>query len=272
MPTVTVLAWCLMASTGRVSSAMACASAAVRSSIRPAGVAILPEPCWYASSGASLATSPRSATSRTAVDASRFPSYAPDRRPSTKRRPFGASASRSSTTRASLSGAPLPTARSMASRASRSGRAERVDRQRGLVAEQVTDHRGQDEGQPGLHRRHGDDDGSGPEALLALGGDHDRGRLVGPEDRHLLGHVVRGRADQAHGADEDERLRRQVDVLLVLGDVAGDRLVAELAELDPDLLRRHRVRSVADHGPVAAVRREPRRSLRRSPGGGRARR
>ena len=68
-----------------------------------------------------------------------------------------------------------------------------------------------------------------PEALLALGGDDDRRRLVGPVDRHLLGHVVGGRADQAGGAHEDQRLGRQVDVLLVLGDVAGDRLVAELA-------------------------------------------
>ena len=41
-------------------------------------------------------------------------------------------------------------------------------------------------------------------------------------------------------------------MLLVLGDVAGDRLVAELAQLDPDLLGGHRVGAVADHRPVAA--------------------
>ena len=42
MPTVTVLAWCLMASTGRVSSSMATVSAAVRSSMTTAGVPTLP--------------------------------------------------------------------------------------------------------------------------------------------------------------------------------------------------------------------------------------
>ena len=64
-------------------------------------------------------------------------------------------------------------------------------------------------------------------------------------------------AGEAGGAHEDQRLRRQVDVLLVLGDVAGDRLVAELAELDPHLLGGDLVGAVADDGPVALGRREP---------------
>ena len=51
MPTVTVLAWCLMASTGRVSSSMARVSAAVRSSTTTLGVPTLPYSSWYASSG-----------------------------------------------------------------------------------------------------------------------------------------------------------------------------------------------------------------------------
>ena len=42
MPTVTVLAWCLMASMGRVSSSMARVSAAVRSSTITPGVPTLP--------------------------------------------------------------------------------------------------------------------------------------------------------------------------------------------------------------------------------------
>ena len=42
MPTVTVLAWCLIASTGRVSSSIARVSAAVRSSITTPGVATVP--------------------------------------------------------------------------------------------------------------------------------------------------------------------------------------------------------------------------------------
>ena len=40
MPTVTVLAWCLIASTGRVSSSIACVSAAVRSSTTVDGVPV----------------------------------------------------------------------------------------------------------------------------------------------------------------------------------------------------------------------------------------
>ncbi len=41
-------------------------------------------------------------------------------------------------------------------------------------------------------------------------------------------------------------------MLLVLGDVAGDRLVAELGELDPKLPGRDDVAAVPDHRPVAA--------------------
>ena len=62
---------------------------------------------------------------------------------------------------------------------------------------------------------------------------------------------------QPRRAHEDQRLGRQVDVLLVLGDVAGDRLVAELAELDPHLLGGDRVGAVADDRPVALRRCEP---------------
>ena len=75
-------------------------------------------------------------------------------------------------------------------------------------------------------------------------------RLVRPVDRHLLGHVVDVRAGEAGGADQDQRLGREVDVLLVLGGVAGDRLVAELGELDPQLLGGDPVGAVADDGPV----------------------
>ena len=60
---------------------------------------------------------------------------------------------------------------------------------------------------------------------VALGGDDHRRRLVGPVDGQLLGHVVGVGRRQAGGADQDQRLGGQVDVLLVLGGVAGDRLV-----------------------------------------------
>ena len=45
-------------------------------------------------------------------------------------------------------------------------------------------------------------------------------------------------------------------MFLVLGAGGGDRLVTELAQLDPDLLRCDPVRPVADHRPVAPARRE----------------
>ena len=131
-----------------------------------------------------------------------------------------------------------------------------VDGERRLVPEQVPDHRRQHEAERRVDRRHGDRRRRAV-ALLALVGDHDRRRLVGAEDRGLLRHVVGGAAAQTGGADEDQRLGRQVDVLLVLGGVGGDRLVAELAELDPDLLGGDPVGTVADHRPVALRRRQP---------------
>ena len=53
MPTVTVLAWCLIASTGRVSSSIPAVSAAVRSSTTRLGVPTAPCSIWYTSSGSS---------------------------------------------------------------------------------------------------------------------------------------------------------------------------------------------------------------------------
>ena len=50
-------------------------------------------------------------------------------------------------------------------------------------------------------------------------------------------------------------------MLLVLGGVARDRLVAELGELDPHLAGRDDVGPVADEGPVAARHRIPLRGL-----------
>ena len=101
----------------------------------------------------------------------------------------------------------------------------------------------------GIDRRHADRHVGG-ESRLAIAGDDDRRGLVGPEDRHLLGDVVGVRPGEPGRAHEDERLGRQVDVLLVLGGIAGDRLVAELTELDPDLLGGDLVRTVADDRPV----------------------
>ena len=145
-----------------------------------------------------------------------------------------------------------------------------VDRERGLVAPQVTDHRRQHERERGVDRGHGQHRRGRSEPLVALGRDDDRRGLVGAVDRDLLADVVGRAADEPGRADEDQRLTGEVDVLLVLGDVAGDRLVAELAELDPHLLGGDDVRAVADDRPVPLRRGEPLRGLRRWPAGWRA--
>ena len=91
-------------------------------------------------------------------------------------------------------------------RASRERPGLRVDGQRGLVAEQVADHRGQHERQPRIGAGTVTTWSAAAEALLALRADHDRRRLVGPVDRHLLGDVVGGRADEPGRAHQDQRL------------------------------------------------------------------
>ena len=131
--------------------------------------------------------------------------------------------------------------------AQRPGR--RVDRERGFVAEQVPGHRAEHEREVGVHDGNRDRVDRGREPVLAVVDDHDRRRLVRAVDRDLLGDVVGVRAAQAGRAHEDHRLGREVDVLLVLGDVARDRLVTELRELDPHLVRGDAVRAVADDRP-----------------------
>ena len=123
-----------------------------------------------------------------------------------------------------------------------------------LVTEQVADHRRQQEGQPGVHRWHGHQVMGSDEPRRTGVGHHHGQRLVRPVDGHLLGHVVGRRSHQAGGTHQDQRLRGEVDVLLVLGGVGGDRLVAELRELDPDLAGSHQVGPTAHHGPVAPPR------------------
>ncbi len=71
---MTVLAWCLIASTGRVSSSIAFVSAAVRSSITVPGVPTLPYSTWNASSGSTRVAYRKSEASRTADAASIEPS------------------------------------------------------------------------------------------------------------------------------------------------------------------------------------------------------
>ena len=80
----------------------------------------------------------------------------------------------------------------VASRLARRGRADVVHRQRRFVPEDVADHRRQDEAECGVDVRDVDRRRRAV-PRVALVGHHDRGRLVGTEDRRLLGDVV-GRA------------------------------------------------------------------------------
>ena len=119
-----------------------------------------------------------------------------------------------------------------------------------LVTKQVPDHGGQQVRQPGMGTGYDDHvEGLGEPAWVGVG-HHHRGRLVRPEDRHLLGHIVDGGANKAGGTDHDQRLRGQVDVFFVFGGVRGDRLVAELGELDADFLGGNQVVAAAHHRPV----------------------
>ncbi len=127
----------------------------------------------------------------------------------------------------------------------------RVDRERGFVAEEVAGHGRQHEGHVGVDRRHTDGLERSTEATFTLGGDHDRCGPVRPVDGDLLGHVVGVGALQSRRAHEHQRLGREVDVLLVLGRVERDRLVAELRRLDPHLGGGDAVAPVADDRPVA---------------------
>ncbi len=74
MPTVTVLAWCLIASIGRVSSSIAPVSAATRSSMSADGVPTLPVARAKDSIGFDDSRSRSRLMRRTAVLASRWPS------------------------------------------------------------------------------------------------------------------------------------------------------------------------------------------------------
>ncbi len=143
--------------------------------------------------------------------------------------------------------------------AQRSGRG--VDRERGFVAEEVPGHRAEHEGEIGVH--HGDVDRveRGRVPAVVVVDDRDRRGLVRPVDRDLLGDVVGVRSAQAGRAHEDHRLGREVDVLLVLGDVTRDRLVTELRELDPNLVRGDAVGTVADDRPRSPAQRVALRGL-----------
>ena len=260
MPTVTVLAWCLIASTGRVSSSIARVSAATRSSIergRRADLAgralVLPRPGASDSTSREQPGEPhRGARLEVAVVAAaaqpveeplgeRRACSARNRRERPRRRRRRSPTSALDRPRAPRAAA-APRRRSPAPPRSRTGgRPSPTARSRA----------------PGR-----------PAAREIVGGRRESRRrrrrrstigvaLWARKIATSLATSSAVRPGEPGGAHEDQRLRRQVDVLLVLGDVAGDRLVAELAELDPHLLGGDLVGPVADDRPVPLRRREP---------------
>ena len=105
-----------------------------------------------------------------------------------------------------------------------------VDRRGGIVTPEMAGQRVEDHRQRHGRPRDGDHRIGDPvEAGLAFIGEDDDGGLVGLEDGHVLDDVARDRLGVAGGADEDQGLRGEIDVLLVLDEVRRDGLVAELA-------------------------------------------
>ena len=156
IPTVTVLAWCLIASIGRVSSSIARVRAVTTSSTSAAGCADLARRALVRLDRRvrhQVAEQPRPAAPRCWPRDDRRSSR--PRSASRKRSTIGGRLAAIVASISSLSD-PVATARSIASRASRSGRAERIDRERRLVAEEVADHRRQHEAERRVDRRHRD--------------------------------------------------------------------------------------------------------------------
>ena len=73
---------------------------------------------------------------------------------------------------------------------------------------------------------------------------------MGLEDGRVLDDIADDRPAVSGGADDDQRLRRQVDVLLVLHVVRGDGLITKFAELDADFIRGGLVGAAAHGGPI----------------------
>ena len=196
---MTVFAWCLIASTGRVSSSIACGQRGgevLDHHARRADLAVLDLVRVERDDAGRVAEQRREPHRGAAPRGCRRSRRRAGRRRTGAR--SGSSRAAGGRARRRASAAPSRRRRaSIAARASRSGRAGRVDRQRRLVAEEVPDHRREHERERRVHRGHLDRLERGAEPVVALVDDHDRRRLVGPVDRDLLGDVVGVRAATA---------------------------------------------------------------------------
>ena len=126
-----------------------------------------------------------------------------------------------------------------------------IDAASGVIAEEVASHRVQDHRK--RQRRAGNGDhriGDRIEARLSLVGKNDHRGLVGFEDGDILQNVPRDRLRTPRRTDDDQRFGGKIDMFLVLHHIGGDRHVAKLAQLDPDLIGRRLVRSASDDRPV----------------------
>jgi len=120
----------------------------------------------------------------------------------------------------------------------------------------MTSHCRHDKPEAGIDHRHRDYGQRTVEAALTFIGDHDWSGLVRSKNRHFLGNIIGGRSSEAGSAHQYERLRGEVNVFLVFGDVASDRLVAELRELDAHFVRRNLVDAISHERPITPGGRE----------------
>ena len=125
-----------------------------------------------------------------------------------------------------------------------------VDGEGGFVAEEMADHRGENERDGRIDFGNREDRACGIETLIPFGGDDDGSCLVGTVDGDLFGHIRRRATLEARCAHEDHWLARKIDVLLVFRDVARNRLVTQLGQLDTYLVGRNSIRAVANDGPI----------------------
>ncbi len=84
---------------------------------------------------------------------------------------------------------------------------------------------------------------------------------MGLENGHVFHQVAHDRFRVAGGADDDQGLRREIDVLLVFRHVRGNCSIAQFAQLDADLVRRGLVGAAAHDGPVALLLRQELRGM-----------
>ena len=127
-----------------------------------------------------------------------------------------------------------------------------IDCKRGFVTKQVANHHAQNKCNAWVDARHGKHNSGGLKTIFTFCGNDDWQCFVRAINRDLFCNVGRRAVLQTSGAHDDHWFARQVDVLFIFGDIAGDGFVTQLAQFDANFLGRHRVEPVANHRPVPA--------------------